>query len=136
MRHLLVLLVFLLLAATQPSVGANTNAQWNGVAGDYHVHLISVANGFEVHVHDLETHSLVDLQRGTVSATLLKDGKRTKVPLVHKQKSIVTSAAPLTGKWTMLIAISLQGKKPTQIRFSSAAADSKPKTEEHDHSKH
>jgi hypothetical protein len=149
MRYLVVLLGLLALTIAQPSSGAATNAQWNGTAGDYHVHLITVANGFEVHVHDLATHSLVDLQRGTVTATLLKDGKRTKVPLAHKQKSIMTSALPLTGKWTMLIAINLQGKKPAQARFSSVTADAKPaaaaaappppakpKTDQHDHSKH
>jgi hypothetical protein len=146
MKHLIVLLGVFALAAAQPSMAATTNAQWNGVAGDYHVHLIAVPTGFEVHVHDLATHGLVDLQRGTVTATLLKDGKRAKVALTHKQKSIVASAAPLTGNWTMLIAISLQGKKPAQIRFSSVAADAKPaaaapspakpKTDAHDHSNH
>jgi hypothetical protein len=116
------------------------SAKWDAVAGAYHVHLVPLdQKGFEVHVHDIAQHLPVDLTRGKVTATLLRDGKTAPVALAHhKQKGIMTSATPLAGKWTMLVRIDLQGQKPAQARFTSGETfntKAKPKSQ-HDHAGH
>lgn len=116
------------------------SSKWDVVAGGYHVHYVPLEQkGFEIHVHDKAQHLPVDLTKGKVSATLLRDGKTAPVALVHhKQKGIMTSATPLTGKWILLVSINLQGQKPAQARFTSGETEntksqSKPK---HDHAGH
>ncbi len=113
----------LLMAASLPSEAA----QWDGSSVAYHAHLIAVEPGFELHVHDKAKHLPVDLTKGKVTATMLKDGKRVALPLAHKQTGIMTGKTPLAGQWTILVAFSLTGQKPQQIRFSSTPADG------HDH---
>jgi hypothetical protein len=115
------------------------SAQWDAVAGAYHVHLVPVDKGFEVHVHDKAKHLPVDLTRGKVIATLLRDGKKSQLPLAHhEQKGIMTSAAGLTGHWTLLVAITLQGQKPAQARFTStgASSDKSKNNSGHEHGDH
>ena len=108
-------------------------AQWDATSAAFHVHVIAVGSGFELHVHDKAKHLPVDLTRGKVTATMLKDGKRIALPLVHKQTGIMTSAAPLAGKWTILVAFQLNGTKPQQIRFSSTSAPKDDHDQENDH---
>jgi hypothetical protein len=109
------------------SVVTASAAQWDGSSAAFHAHVIAVDKGFELHVHDKAKHLPVELTRGKVTATMLKDGKRIALPLVHKQTGIMTSAAPLAGKWTILVAFQLATTKPQQIRFSSTPTDG------HDH---
>jgi hypothetical protein len=113
----------LLLAGGLPAEAA----QWDGSSAAYHAHLVAVEPGFELHVHDKAKHLPVDLTKGKVTATMLKDGKRIALPLAHKQTGIMTGKAGLAGQWTILVAFSLAGQKPQQIRFSSTSTDG------HDH---
>jgi hypothetical protein len=108
-------------------------AQWDGSSTAFHGHVIAVDKGFELHVHDKAKHLPVDLTRGKVTATMLKEGKRIALPLVHKQTGIMTSASPLAGKWTILVAFQLAGTKPQQIRFASTPAPNGDHDQEHDH---
>jgi hypothetical protein len=117
-------------------------ANWHAVAGDYHVHIVPTQAGFEVHVHDKAKHLPVDLTRGKLTATLLRGGRTMQLPLSHhEQKGIMTSATPLTGKWTLLVRINLQGQKPAQARFASVDANNtkakkNPSNEHDDHAHH
>jgi hypothetical protein len=106
------------------SIASSWAAQWDGSSAAFHAHVIAVDKGFELHVHDKARHLPVDLTKGKVTATMLKDGKRIALPLVHKQTGIMTSAASLAGKWTILVAFNLTGAKPQQVRFSNTTADS------------
>jgi hypothetical protein len=116
-------------------------ANWHAVAGAYHVHIVPTKAGFEVHVHDKARHLPVDLTRGKLTATLLRGGQTMQLPLSHhKQKGIMTSTTELTGRWTLLVGIKLQGQKPAQARFTSVDANN-TKTEkntknEHDEHEH
>lgn len=109
------------------SIASACAAQWDSSSAAFHAHVIAVDKGFELHVHDKAKHLPVDLTRGKVTATMLKDGKRIALPLVHKQTGIMTSGSTLAGKWTILVAVNLTGAKPQQIRFSTTPAES------HDH---
>jgi hypothetical protein len=124
MNRLMITAVLLFLSTVTASA-----AQWDATSAAFHVHVIAVGNGFELHVHDKAKHLPVDLTRGKVTATMLKDGKRVALPLVHKQTGIMTSASPLAGKWAMLVAFQLTGTKPQQVRFASTS-ESK---DDHDH---
>ena len=124
LNRLMITGALLLLSAVTASA-----AQWDGSSAAFHGHVIAVEKGFELHVHDKAKHLPVDLTRGRVTATMLKDGKRIALPLVHKQTGIMTSASPLAGKWTMLVAFQLTGTKPQQVRFASTS-ESK---DDHDH---
>ena len=118
-------------ALSLASIASSWAAQWDGSSAAYHAHVIAVDKGFELHVHDKAKHLPVDLTKGKVTATMLKDGKRIALPLVHKQTGIMTSATPLAGDWTILVAFGLAGTKPQQIRFASMST---PKAKaEHDH---
>lgn len=124
MNRLMITAALLLLSTVTASA-----AQWDATSAAFHVHVIAVGNGFELHVHDKAKHLPVDLTRGKVTATMLKDGKRVALPLVHKQTGIMTSSSPLAGKWAMLVAFQLTGTKPQQVRFASAPAAK----DDHDH---
>lgn len=117
MNRLMITAALLLLSTVTASA-----AQWDASSAAFHVHVIAVEKGFELHVHDKAKHLPVDLKRGKVTATMLKDGKRIVLPLLHKQTGIMTSATPLAGKWTILVAFQLTGTKPQQVRFSSMSA--------------
>lgn len=88
-------------------------------AGAFHVHLVPVGQGFEVHVHDAATHRSVDLSRAKAKATLLADGKTSVLPLAAKGPGILTSAQSLPKQWTLLVALNVPGHKPAQARFTS-----------------
>lgn len=88
-------------------------------AGAFHVHLVPVGKGFEVHVHDAATHRSVDLSRATTKATLLADGKTSVLPLAVKGAGILTSTQSLPKQWTLLVALNVPGQKPAQARFTS-----------------
>ena len=115
------------------SIASAGAAQWDGSSAAYHAHVIAVDKGFELHVHDKAKHLPVDLTKGKVTATMLKDGKRVALPLVHKQTGIMTSATPLAGDWTILVAFGLTGTKPQQIRFASTSTQKAKADHDHDH---
>lgn len=92
-------------------------------AGAFHVHLVPLGNGFEVHVHDAVSHKSVDLSRAESKATLLADGKTSVLPLAVKATGILTSAQTLPQQWTLLVTLHVPGQKPAQARFTSTRAD-------------
>jgi hypothetical protein len=92
-------------------------------AGAFHVHLVPVGKGFEIHVHDAATHTSVDLSRATSKATLLADGKTSVLPLAVKGAGILTSAQALPKQWTLLVSLNVPGQKPAQARFTSTKID-------------
>lgn len=87
--------------------------------GAFHVHLVTVDEGFEVHVHDAATHRPVDLSRARTRATLLADGKTAVLPLSVKGIGILGSRQVLPRQWTLLVALEVAGSKPAQARFTS-----------------
>jgi hypothetical protein len=97
----------------------STTSQWDVASGDFHTHLISTDTGFELHVHDKATHSIVDTRKGKVVATMLVGGRSETVPLTFKQAGILSGSRVLEGDWTMLFRFDVPGMKPAQVRYSS-----------------
>lgn len=94
-------------------------ATLNVTSGAFHVHLVPLDKGFEVHVHDVAKHLPVDLTSARTRATLLAGGKTAVVPLTVKGKGILGGAAPLPPHWTLLVTLTVRGQKPATARFSS-----------------
>jgi hypothetical protein len=119
----LALAALLCMAATGTAIAHDDDDHGPGSqevkAGAFHVHLVPVGSGFEVHVHDAATHKSVDLARATTKATLLADGKTSVLPLAVKGTGILSSKQALPQRWTLLVALNVPGQKPAQARFSS-----------------
>ena len=120
------ILVAIILALTAPLPTAVAHegenhepARLNVTAGAFHLHLVPLQKGFEVHVHDVAKHLPVDLTSARTRATLLAGGKTTAVPLTVKGKGILAGAATLPPRWAMLVTLTVAGQKVTTARFSS-----------------
>ena len=107
--------------------------QWDSHAGAYHVHLMSMDTGFDVHIHSAKDHSAVDTTTGKVTVQMLDAGKLRAVPLSVRQKGILAGTQQLSGDGTLLLSINLPGNKPAQLRFSSKM---KPGNQDEDHDDH
>lgn len=94
----------------------------NVQVGAFHMHLVALDKGFEVHVHDVAKHLPVDLAKAKTRATLLVDGKTTVLPLSVKAKGILSGATPLPPRWTLLVMLNVPGQKPATARFSAPGA--------------
>ncbi len=127
-RHSFAALVAALCALVPPVLAHEGEdhgaANLNATAGAFHVHLVPLEKGFEVHVHDVAKHLPVDLTSARTRATLLVGGKTTVVPLAIKGKGILSGAATPPPRWTMLVTLTVPGQKTASARFSSG--DSKP----------
>lgn len=100
----------------------HATVSYDATAGAFHVHVIPLEGGFEVHVHSVAKHESVDLSKARAKATLLADGKTTAVPLTVKGKGILASAQPLPKQWTLLVVLNVPGQAPAQARFTSTRA--------------
>ncbi|MEZ5515726.1 MAG: hypothetical protein R3F58_17815 [Steroidobacteraceae bacterium] len=129
MKRLILASLSVLALLSQPVLAK----QWDSHAGAYHVHLITVDTGFDLHIHSAKDHSAVDTATGKVTVRMLENGKPQTVPLTVRQKGILAGAKQLTGAWTMLLSINLPGNKPAQLRFSSKMKPGNQDEAEHEH---
>ena len=129
MKNLLLASLGALAFLSQPALAK----QWDSHAGAYHVHLISMDTGFDLHIHSAKDHKAVDTAPGKVTVQMLENGKPKAVPLSVRQKGILAGNKQLTGDWTLLLSINLPGNKPAQLRFSSKMKPGNQDEDEHAH---
>lgn len=116
---ILALSLAVVLAGPMVAVAASpTPAQWDLASRSYHTHLIVHSDRFELHVHDMATHAIVDTTRGTYEATLRSGGRTVKVPLRSTQRGILVGVPAPSGDWQLSFRIGAVGRPVERLVYS------------------